>query len=104
MLNYEIIIIMIMEKILKYWNEISYLFLEMSPFLVLGFLISGILYVFISKEGIDVDGFGDKLVEQLVDKKILKNISDIFIKNLSSVLHNPHDMQLIKEDISIMLV
>ena len=37
MLNYEIIIIMIMEKILKYWNEISYLFLEMSPFLVLGF-------------------------------------------------------------------
>ena len=52
MLNYEIIIIMILEKILKYWNEISYLFLEMSPFLVLGFLISGILYVFISKEGI----------------------------------------------------
>ena len=37
---------------LHYWNEISYLFLEMSPFLILGFLISGILYVVISKENI----------------------------------------------------
>ena len=37
---------------LHYWNEISYLFLEMSPFLILGFLISGILYVVISKESI----------------------------------------------------
>ena len=40
--------------------------------------IKGRIKHFISKEGIDVDGFGDKLVEQLVDKKILKNISDIF--------------------------
>ena len=41
---------MIIEKIVQYWNEITYLFLEMSPFLILGFLISGILFVFISKE------------------------------------------------------
>ena len=42
-----------MNKILiKYWNEISSLFLEMSPFLMLGFLISGLLYIFISKETI----------------------------------------------------
>jgi len=40
------------EILIKYWNEISSLFLEMSPFLMLGFLISGLLYIFISKETI----------------------------------------------------
>ena len=38
------------EILLKYWNGISSLFLEMSPFLMLGFLISGLLYIIISKE------------------------------------------------------
>jgi len=40
------------EILIKYWNGISSLFLEMSPFLMLGFLISGLLYIFISKETI----------------------------------------------------
>ena len=40
------------EILIKYWDEISFLFLEMSPFLILGFLISGLLYIFISKETI----------------------------------------------------
>jgi len=40
------------EILIKYWNEISSLFLEMSPFLMLGFLISGLLYIIISKETI----------------------------------------------------
>ncbi len=40
------------EILIKYWNEISSLFVEMSPFLMLGFLISGLLYIFISKETI----------------------------------------------------
>ena len=40
------------EILIKYWNEISSLFLEMSQFLMLGFLISGLLYIFISKETI----------------------------------------------------
>jgi len=40
------------EILIKYWNGISALFLEMSPFLMLGFLISGLLYIVISKETI----------------------------------------------------
>ena len=40
------------EIIIKYWNGISSLFLEMAPYLMLGFLISGLLYIFISKETI----------------------------------------------------
>ncbi|MCK4600456.1 NAD-dependent DNA ligase LigA [Candidatus Bipolaricaulota bacterium] len=33
---------------------------------------------FVSKGGFDVDGFGTKLVDQLVDKGIVKRVSDIF--------------------------
>jgi len=40
------------EILIKYWNGMSSLFLEMSPFLMLGFLISGLLYIIISKETI----------------------------------------------------
>lgn len=40
------------EILIKYWNGISSLFLEMSPYLMLGFLISGLLYIIISKETI----------------------------------------------------
>ena len=43
--------------------------------------IKGRIKHFISKEGIDVDGFGEKLVDQLVDNNILKNIADIFYLN-----------------------
>ena len=40
------------EILFKYWNEIKFLFLEMAPYLMLGFLISGLLYIIISKETI----------------------------------------------------
>ena len=40
------------EILIKYWNGISSLFLEMAPYLMLGFLISGLLYIIISKETI----------------------------------------------------
>ena len=43
--------------------------------------IKGRIKHFISKGGLDIDGFGDKLVDQLVDNEILKDISDIFILN-----------------------
>ena len=43
--------------------------------------IKGRIKHFISKEGMDIDGFGEKLVDQLVDNKILKDISDIFYLN-----------------------
>ena len=40
--------------------------------------IKGRIKHFISKEGLDIDGFGEKLVDQLVNNNILKDISDIF--------------------------
>ena len=51
-----------------------------------------------------------KYVNQYVEDNIIKvvfvksedNVSDIFIKNLNSILHDTHTMQLIKEDISMM--
>ena len=40
--------------LIKYWNEVKFLFLEMAPYLMLGFLISGLLYIIISKETISI--------------------------------------------------
>ena len=53
-----------------------------------------------------------KYVNQYVEDGIIKvvfvksgeNVSDIFTKNLGSVLHNTHAMRLITEDVSMMLV
>ena len=50
--------------------------------------IKGRIKHFISKNGIDIDGFGEKLVGQLVETNLIKNIADIFtlsIKELSSL-------------------
>ena len=51
-----------------------------------------------------------KYVNQYVEDGIIKvvfvksgeNVSDIFTKNLGSVLHNTHAMQLIRENVSMM--
>ena len=40
------------EILIQYWHGISSLFLAMSPFLMLGFLISGLLFIIMSKETI----------------------------------------------------
>ena len=40
--------------------------------------VKGRIKHFISKGGLDIEGFGDKLVDQLVDKKQLKTFDDIF--------------------------
>ena len=40
------------EYVIKYLTEITNLFIEMAPYLMLGFLISGILYIFVSKDKI----------------------------------------------------
>jgi len=37
-------------KLNNFINEINSLFIEMAPYLILGFLISGFLYIFTSKE------------------------------------------------------
>lgn len=40
--------------------------------------IKGKIAHFISKKGFDIDNMGPKLIEQLIEKKIISNISDIF--------------------------
>lgn len=40
--------------------------------------VKGRIKHFISKGGLDIEGFGDKLVDQLVDKNLLKTFDDVF--------------------------
>jgi len=40
---------------------------------------------FISRRAMDVDGMGDKLVEQLVDKGLIENVADIYTINQDSL-------------------
>ena len=40
--------------------------------------IKGRIKHFISKGGLDIEGFGDKLVDQLVDRNLIKTFDDIF--------------------------
>ena len=41
---------------------------------------------FVSKNCMDIDGFGEKMVIQLIDNKLIKNISDIFYLNENDLL------------------
>ena len=49
--------------------------------------IKGQIEHFVSKNCMDIDGFGTKLVEQLVNNKLISNVSDIFNLNMK-VLSN----------------
>lgn len=40
---------------------------------------------FVSKEGMDIDGLGIKIIEQLVDKGLIKNIADIYTLTIDEV-------------------
>lgn len=40
---------------------------------------------FVSKEGMDIDGLGIKIIEQLVDKGLIKNIADIYTLTVDEV-------------------
>jgi len=40
--------------------------------------IKGSIQHFVSKRAMDIDGLGDKLVEQLVDEGLIKNVSDLY--------------------------
>lgn len=40
---------------------------------------------FVSKEGMDIGGLGIKIIEQLVDKKLIKNIADIYTLTIDEV-------------------
>ena len=41
---------------------------------------------FVSKSCLDVDGFGEKLVEQLINKNIISNLSDIFYLKFNDLI------------------
>ena len=40
---------------------------------------------FVSKEGMDIDGLGIKIIEQLVDKGLIKNIADIYTLTIDEI-------------------
>ena len=40
---------------------------------------------FVSKEGMDIDGLGIKIIEQLVDKGLIKNIADLYTLTVEDV-------------------
>lgn len=40
---------------------------------------------FVSKEGMDIDGLGYKIVEQLIEKGLIKNIADIYTLTLEEI-------------------
>ena len=48
-------------------------------------IVQSVLH-FVSKGGLDVDGFGIKLVEQLVDRGILRSLADVLRLNLDVLL------------------
>jgi DNA ligase (NAD+) len=47
--------------------------------------VKGRIEHFVSKNCLDIDGFGIKLVDQLVDAKIINNVADIFRLNLKQL-------------------
>jgi len=42
---------------------------------------------YVSRKAMDIDGLGDKLIEQLVDEGLVHDISDIYKLKISSVMH-----------------
>ncbi len=49
--------------------------------------IKGSIEHFASKRAMDIDGLGEKLVEQLVDKNIIKDVSDLYYLKKTDLLH-----------------
>ena len=47
--------------------------------------VKGRIDHFVSKGCMDIDGFGTKLVDQLVEKKLMKNVADIYSLNLDQL-------------------
>ena len=48
--------------------------------------IKGRIEHFVSRNALDIDGFGEKLVEQLVDEKILSSVDQIFKLEKDSIV------------------
>ena len=49
--------------------------------------VKGRIEHFISKSALDIDGFGEKLVNQLVDNKIIQTVDDIFKLNFQDLVN-----------------
>ena len=49
--------------------------------------VKGRIEHFVSKGALDIDGFGEKLVDQLVDKKLIMTVDDIFKLNFDDLVN-----------------
>ena len=49
--------------------------------------VKGRIEHFVSKGALDIDGFGEKLVDQLVDKKLILTVDDIFKLNFDDLVN-----------------
>ena len=49
--------------------------------------VKGRIEHFVSKGALDIDGFGEKLVDQLVDKKLILTVDDIFKLNFDALVN-----------------
>ncbi len=54
--------------------------------LVCGAQIKGSLRHFVSRKALDIDGLGDKLIDQLVENKLINNPADIFVLSKEQLL------------------
>jgi len=48
--------------------------------------VKGSIKHFVSKDAMDIDGLGDKIVDQLLDKGLIKDVADIYNLNLKGLL------------------
>ena len=48
--------------------------------------VKGSIKHFVSKDAMDIDGLGDKIVEQLIDKGLIKDAADIYNLNIEALL------------------
>ncbi|MBN1225349.1 MAG: NAD-dependent DNA ligase LigA [Deltaproteobacteria bacterium] len=49
--------------------------------------VKGLIRHFVSKDAMDIDGLGDKIIDQLLDKGLIKDTADLYDLRLQDLLH-----------------
>lgn len=49
--------------------------------------VKGLIKHFVSKDAMDIDGLGDKIIDQLLDKGLIKDTADLYDLRLEDLLH-----------------
>jgi len=49
--------------------------------------VKGLIKHFVSKDAMDIDGLGEKIIHQLLDKGLIKDTADLYDLNLEDLLH-----------------